>query len=66
MKNVQLKFDTIHHLWRFKEEVRANSIEIITDELLLICELTEQQIQLAIQQFHAAVHKELNINYLNQ
>ena len=66
MKNVQLKFDTIHHLWRFKEEVRANTIEIITNDLLLICELTEQQVQLAVQKFDAVVQKELNTNYLNQ
>jgi hypothetical protein len=60
MKNTQLKFDTIGHLWKFKEEIKANHIRVITDELLLICDLSAQQIDLAVSHFNARVFKELS------
>jgi len=65
MKNTQLKFDTITHLWSFKEQVKANHVKVFTDELLLICELSVQQIEMAINHFHAQVYSGSRTNSLN-
>ena len=65
MKNIQLKFDSLVHLWQFKEQVKPNEITIITNELLLICKLTAQQVELAVSQFHAQVFKGMNTNSFN-
>ncbi len=53
MMNVQLQFDSLQNLWRFKEKTQLQNFEIQTGEHILFCTLSDEAVQLAINQFGA-------------
>ncbi|HYO22378.1 MAG TPA: hypothetical protein VER36_08215 [Flavisolibacter sp.] len=53
MKNVLLRFDSLLDLWCFKQKARLTQVEIVAEKNLLIGELNESMVQLAIRKYHA-------------
>ena len=48
MKNVLLRFDSLLNLWCFKQKAQLHRAEIIATKNLLICNLSDGQVQKAI------------------
>jgi hypothetical protein len=44
---VTVRFRDLHQLWQFAQTIKARSIEIIPDKLLLLCECSEDDLRLA-------------------
>ena len=55
MKNVQLQFDSLLNLWCFKEKARLTNFEIIGSRRLLIGELPDSLIALAMENYSAHI-----------
>lgn len=55
MLKTTLQFNSIFSLWRFKVSVHALNVVVLAKKNLLICELTEKDIQLACMYFAAKV-----------
>jgi hypothetical protein len=55
MKFIQLQFDSLLNLWCFKEKATQFEIEIISGKRLLIGELPDSLISLAIEQYNAQI-----------
>ena len=55
MKKIQLQFDSLLNLWCFKEKALLKEIEIVGSKRLLIGELPEALIELAIENYNAQV-----------
>lgn len=55
MLKTTLQFNSIFSLWRFKVSVHALNVVVLAKKNLLICELTEKDIQLACLNFAAKV-----------
>ncbi len=53
MDIVQLKFDTMIHLWRFKEKMQLRNFEIRSVENILFCSLSDAAVEMAASQFGA-------------
>jgi hypothetical protein len=62
MKNVQLKFDSLLNLWRFKEKVQPVHVQVNVDHRVLSCELSEEEILLATDQYKAEVVTALDVH----
>lgn len=48
-KKIAIRFKNIHQLWAYAQQIRATSIEIITSDMILICNCTEKDIEVASQ-----------------
>lgn len=55
MLKTTLQFNSIFSLWRFKVAIHAQNVVVLAKKNLLICELTETDIQRACQFFAAKV-----------
>jgi hypothetical protein len=55
MKSTTLIFPSLSRLWEFKLTIKATSVEINTDKRSLCGEFTAEEIELALQSFHASV-----------
>jgi hypothetical protein len=55
MLKTTLQFNSIFSLWRFKVTIHAQNVVVLAKKNLLICELTEKDIQLACLYFAAKV-----------
>ncbi len=53
MDIVQLKFDTMIHLWRFKEKMQLRNFDIRSVEIILFCALSDAAVEIAVTQFGA-------------
>ena len=60
MKKITLLFPTLHELVLFKKTTHSNYIAINEAELTLVCECSETDIRLAIQQYKAVVINPIN------
>jgi len=41
-----IQFSSLHQLWQFAQKIKANNIEIKTKDCLLICDCSEEDLQL--------------------
>jgi len=55
MKNVLLRFDSLLNLWCFKEKAQLNQVEIIPKQNLLISELSDGQVTMAVGHYNAEI-----------
>jgi len=55
MKSITLIFSSLTRLWEFKQATKATAVEINTDQKSLHGEFTPEEIELALQSFHASV-----------
>lgn len=55
MLKTTLQFNSIFSLWRFKVAIHAQNVIVLAKKNLLICELSEKDIQLARLYFAAKV-----------
>ena len=55
VKKVQLRFDSLSHLWSFKQKVQAPHVEIDPNKHLLTAELSGEAIDLALRDYKAEV-----------
>jgi hypothetical protein len=53
MKNVLLRFDSLLNLWCFKQKAQLHQVEIIATKNLLISELSDGQVLMAVGTYHA-------------
>jgi hypothetical protein len=53
MQTVQLQFDSIQHLWQFKETMQLSNFELRPLEKMLYCQLSAAAVELAIRHFGA-------------
>jgi hypothetical protein len=53
MKNVLLKFDSLLNLWCFKQKAQLSQVEIIPNKNILIGNLPEGLVELAIEKYKA-------------
>jgi hypothetical protein len=53
MKNVLLRFDSLLNLWCFKQKAQLTQVEIVAGKNLLIGELSEALVSLAILNYNA-------------
>jgi hypothetical protein len=63
MKSTTLIFSSLSRLWDFKQTTKAASVEINTDKRSLCGEFTAEEIELALQSFHASV-LQTNLNVI--
>ena len=59
MKKITLKFKSPQELWEFKMFAKLNSVEIDLKRFILTSECEDQDINLALQKYHAQVNNEL-------
>ena len=55
MQNTTLQFPSFLELWKFKERVGATSVVVLSGVNILKCELTQSEIALAINSYHAKI-----------
>lgn len=41
-----IQFSSLHLLWQFAQKIKANNLEIRTRDCLLICDCSEEDLQL--------------------
>jgi len=44
---IAIRFQNLYQLWQFAQAIHARSIEIRAKELLLLCDCSEEDLQLA-------------------
>ncbi|HWJ28987.1 MAG TPA: hypothetical protein VNS32_20760 [Flavisolibacter sp.] len=44
-KKIAIRFKNIHQLWAYAHQIRVVNIEIITTEMTLICDCTDQDLE---------------------
>ena len=57
MKKVTLVFPSIQALWRFRDRIKTNTVEIIATRRTIICECSDGEVQVAIQEYGAKVEE---------
>ena len=55
VKKVKLKFDSLLDLWCFKQKVHLPQVEIDTNSHLLTCELSDDAINIARNEYKAEI-----------
>jgi hypothetical protein len=45
-EKITIQFSSLHQLWQFAQKIKANNIEIKTKDCLLICDCSEEDLQL--------------------
>ena len=53
MKNVLLKFDSLLNLWCFKQSAQLSQVEIVANRNILIGDLPEGLVRVAIKKYNA-------------
>ena len=53
MKNVFLRFDSLLNLWCFKQKAQLHQVEIIATKKLLISDLSDGQLLMAMETYNA-------------
>lgn len=46
---IVIRFHNLYELWQFAQAIHATSIEVRTSELLLVCNCSDEEAQLAAQ-----------------
>lgn len=45
-EKIRIQFNNLRQLWEFAQKIKANNIEIRTKDCLLICDCSEEELQL--------------------
>ncbi|MGZ8543671.1 MAG: hypothetical protein ACXWV0_00180 [Flavisolibacter sp.] len=53
MRITTLRFSSLHLLWKFRQHIGVNQCYINANDRLLTCCCTEEQVQLAVNQYRA-------------
>lgn len=56
-KNVTLQFTSLIKLWDFRRAINAHVFEMNLHNSTITCECTEEQVQLALNQYGAKIYK---------
>jgi hypothetical protein len=50
--NVSIRFTSLTNLWAFRREIDINLFEMNLSKLMITCECSEEEIQLAIEKYN--------------
>lgn len=48
-KKITIAFKNIYQLWNFAQKIRASNIQIITGDMILICDCSDSDLELLTQ-----------------
>ena len=59
---IKIKFHNIYQLWAYAQIIHANNIEIKASEMVLICDCSDEDLQL-LSKYHGEIIERINPVY---